>query len=100
VGPGTAAEAVVRGTCARCAVPTFCGSRATASWDGWPDDGVGLAAVVLPEPVAGGADEPEAAHAVTANAETTVRASAVAVLLSRTVFDNSQLWLDEGGFMA
>jgi hypothetical protein len=50
--------------------------------------------------VAGGADEPEAAHAVTANAETTVRASAVTVLLSRTVFDNSQLWLDEGGFMA
>jgi hypothetical protein len=55
---------------------------------------------VLPDPAAGGADEPEAAHAVTANAETTVRASAVAVLLSRTVFDNSQLWLDEGGFMA
>jgi hypothetical protein len=81
-------------------VPTFCGSKATESWDGWPDDRVGLAAVVLPEPVAGGADEPEAPHAVTANAETTVRASAVAVLLSRTVFDNSQLWLDEGGFMA
>jgi hypothetical protein len=55
---------------------------------------------VFPGPAADGADEPEAAHAVTANAEIAVRVSAVAVLLSRTVFDNSQLWRDEGGFMA
>jgi hypothetical protein len=56
--------------------------------------------VVFPDPAAAGADGPEAAHAVTANAETTVRVSVVAVFLSRTVFDNSQVWRDEGGFTA
>jgi hypothetical protein len=72
---------------------------AAASWDGWPDDGAGRA-VAVPDPAAGGAEEPEAAHAVTANAEITVRPRVVANLLGRTVFDNSQVWLDEGGFAA
>lgn len=81
-------------------MPTFCGSRTAASWDGWPFDGAGRATAVFPDLAAAGADGPEAAHAVTANAETTVRVSVVAVFLSRTVFDNSQIWRDEGGFMA
>jgi hypothetical protein len=100
VGLDAAAEAVALGTWARCAVPTFCGSRTAASWDGWPFDGVGPATAVFPDPAAAGADELEAAHAVTANAETTVRPRVVANLLGRTVFDNSQIWLDEGGFAA
>ena len=81
-------------------MPTFCGSRTAASWDGGPFDGAGRATAVFPDPAAAGADGPEAAHAVTANAEITVRPRVVANLLGRTVFDNSQLWLDESGFMA
>jgi hypothetical protein len=86
-------EAGVAGTCAMCAVPTLCGLSA-ASCDGRPDDVAGPAAVR----VAGGAAGPEAAHAVTAHPEIRVTASAVAILASRTVFDNSQIWLDQGGF--
>jgi hypothetical protein len=100
VGLDTAAEAVTLGTWARCAVPTFCGSRTAASWDAWPVDGAGRATTVFPDPAAAGADGPEAAHAVIANAEITVRPRVVANLLGRTVFDNSQIWLDEGGFAA
>jgi hypothetical protein len=72
----------------------FFGLRA-ASWDGPPDV---MAGWLLAAPAAWGADEPEVAHAVTANAEIRVRASAVAVLLGRTVLNDSELWRDQGGF--
>ena len=95
-GAAGVAGVLTRGTCAIRGDPTRCGPRA-ASWAGRAGDAVDPAGAD-PRAGAGVAAGPEAAHAVSANAGASVKASAEAILVSRTVIDNSHIRRDQGRF--
>jgi hypothetical protein len=96
-GVADVAGVLTRGTCAIRGDPTRCGPRA-ASWAGRAGDAADPAGADPRGAEAGVAAGPEAAHAVSANAGASVKASAVAILVSRTVIDNSHIRRDQGRF--
>ena len=74
--------------------PTFCGPSAT-SWAGRAGDVAGRAVADPRGADAGVAAGPEAAQAVSVTAVNSVTVSAVAILVSRTMFDHIQIRVDQ-----